>query len=184
MNYVERIKELKGINVNDLFIYAWCDYVKNKDTFDRNGFDHEGDFECTGSYFSMHDIDKYGMVADYEDTLDWDEYEYESFIDTLIKDGEGGYLLYAETYGWNGDSVYDTCDEKIDLFRRDYDFDFVLKGSSNKGKTLMFSEFSHDSPTGCTFYAIALTDRERDMIKNAKFSTVRNFVRKHIKSIR
>lgn len=183
MDYAKNVKSLKGINLTDLFSFVWVDYEKNKETFEKNDLDHEGDAECSGQYFSKYDIEAYGLDADYDDYLSFDYNEYSEFINSLIKNGSGGYLIFSPDYGWRSNEVYKICTTKDEIFDRSYECEICTENASKGGKVLQFIEYSHDNPTGCTFYAIALNKSERKGLEYSGFEKIKNFVKRYAATI-
>lgn len=177
---------LKDTNICDVGVYVWTPYLNIKDEFknDFDIFDDEEDAYVSLDLISVDEILNDPTEIEYNIGSDFDEWEYDSFIENLIKPFNH-YIVCAYHCTWDRRSGYKIVDELKDAFYRDYDCHQYYGGGSIGGKSILIYEYSHDAPMGYSTMIIGLTDKEYDKLSywNVDFETVFKFADEHSEKI-
>lgn len=133
-------------------------YVKNKE-LGKNGID----------LVNEELLEEYDMcfLGEYNETLQFvlKTYEY--------------YLTFAYNCNWRGSNGYKIYDDRLDAFRRDYDYSQTLMRVSKGNKACLLKEYHHDVPMGHDVVIVGLTEKEYEQLNNASFEKVQEFADKY-----
>lgn len=171
---LERLQKINIQEVGTNFVVC-VDNVKEeyREDFgiDEDMLNEEGyiNINCSSEEIGDYLIDEYKY--DYDD---FDEYEFQSFIEELIKNTEH-YLVVAYSHNWRGQTGYKFVHSLKDCFIRDYDCSQYVIGGSKGQKVLSIREHHHDNPMGSEIVIVALTNTEYEKLDNCGIDEIIEF---------
>lgn len=130
------------------------------------------------NYMNLEDLKKIDIqdVGTYEYGF-FDNYEYESYIETLMNFRKyNHFLVFAFNCRWNGSNGWSIVDDYKKCFQRDYDTSMYYNNGSSTGKWFRIMEYSHDVPTGGLTYIVGLTDKDYERLESGSYGRIKDFL--------
>lgn len=159
----EVFESIKGHNLEDMYtnVYLQANDCSKEELreleeagYECFDFDDEEPYYCITKEFAL----EHGFWVWDAAEEEFDEDLFEQDLSIFFNPSDNYLVCGAQR--WNGAKGYALKHSYKDIFSRGYDCSFYLENVSRGGKTLLFTESSHDVPMGAMSCAIALTDRE------------------------
>lgn len=170
------LKKLKETDIQELGkrVTTRITNIKDERKLDYCFYESEWENEDWYVTIGMNDFDDLIDTNDFEDWGEFDETEFDEFVNGLIKETKH-YLIVAYNYTWNNRSGLKFANSLIECFIRDYDCCQYVMGGSQGKKVLSLNESHHDKPMGAETIIVALTDKEYDTLKDKSYESIMQF---------